>query len=165
MVKVHRIKSASDAKKFEEDVMMCKKPFVLIATASWCGHCQMFKPEWEKAKRDLQKEKSSADITEIDDTVRSSIIRESPSGPFSQLINQIVGYPTIVVMKSRGKSVAFESGERTKENLVDFVSKHIKPAQNATTPSRGQTSPRVADRPQKSTRPASSRDKGTRRHQ
>jgi len=153
--------------------MMCKKPFILIATASWCGHCQMFKPEWEKAKKDLQKEKSSADITEIDDTARSSIVRDSPSGPFSQLINQIVGYPTIVVMKSRGKSVAFDSGDRSKENLVNFVSKHIKPvtatatsaSQSAKTPSRGRTSPSAAGRPKKSKRRASSRDKGTRKRQ
>lgn len=164
-MKIHRITSSSTAKTTEKDVIG-KKPFILVATAVWCGHCQMFKPEWEKAKRELKKEGFDIDIIEVDDDARTLVMSENPFGPLSGILRQITGYPTLVSFKQRGKATSFEMGERSKENLLKFVKKQSsRPKTSTRIPSQGQTIRQASKAPSKSKRPVSVRDKGIRRHQ
>lgn len=45
-------------KTFKEDVLQGKKPWIIDFYAPWCGHCQVFKPEFEQvAEVSFQREK------------------------------------------------------------------------------------------------------------
>ncbi len=73
-----------------------------------CGHCKKFNPEWEKFVQgtDMPNKKIDAD-----------------SG--DPLINKIgvSGYPTVVIIENDKKIQTFD-GERTANELHEFVKKH-----------------------------------------
>ncbi len=80
--------------------------------ADWCGHCQQFKPEWEKIKKELEvnnvkyKEINSEDK----DTVNAFKIR---------------GFPTLMVVEDGTTNGIEYEGPRKKENFIEFVRKNL----------------------------------------
>jgi thioredoxin domain-containing protein 5 len=80
-----------------------------------CGHCVQMRPAWEIMKKRVP---SNVKIVEIDGSEMSS----SPTLSRSMVGQQTEGFPTIMRL-TNGKVVEKFSGERTPENLVEFVSK------------------------------------------
>jgi len=80
-----------------------------------CGHCVQMRPAWEMMKKRVP---SNVKIVEIDGSEMSS----SPTLSRSMVGQQTEGFPTIMRL-TNGKVVEKFSGERTPENLVEFVSK------------------------------------------
>jgi thiol-disulfide isomerase/thioredoxin len=80
--------------------------------ADWCGHCQQFKPEWEKIKKELEvnnvkyKEINSEDK----DTVNAFKIR---------------GFPTLMVVEDGTTNGIEYEGPRKKANFIEFVRKNL----------------------------------------
>ena len=80
-----------------------------------CGHCVQMRPSWELMKKRVP---SNVKIVEIDGSEMSG----SPTLSRSAVGQQTEGFPTIMRLNN-GEVVEKFSGERTPENLVEFVSK------------------------------------------
>jgi thiol-disulfide isomerase/thioredoxin len=96
------VKEEADLEKFSQ--LTSKHPIVLVFIyADWCGHCQTYKPIWEKLKATMNRQMPMARMND-------SMLSKSP------LSNaKISGYPSLVLFGTKDKSLASftdsESGE------------------------------------------------------
>ena len=81
-----------------------------------CYHCQMMKPEWEKAKQLLMKEKKNCNIYEVNGEYMDDINHP--------LKNSVSGFPTILNLNN-GKIQSFNE-ERNMNNMLQFILGNIK---------------------------------------
>lgn len=83
---------------------------VTLYYAHWCGHCQVFKPEWAKLEKNVE---------EHNKKVGKGIIK-CVSKEDSQMTEadkaKISGFPTIVITKN-GKSYTYQ-GERKADQIM-----------------------------------------------
>lgn len=94
-----------------------QNPIIVLVYASWCGHCEQLKPEWEKMKLSVS---SALNIIEIEESEKEQLEKYKQMNP-SLVIN---GYPTIFKIHSNGH-VEYFNGERDAANLKKWVtSKH-----------------------------------------
>jgi hypothetical protein len=82
-----------------------------------CSHCINMKPEWNKFKSLIMKEKLNGIILEINAKLLSSI-----NNPL--INNNVQGFPSLFVI-SNNKHVANYDLERTGENFLKFFKKYI----------------------------------------
>ena len=82
-----------------------------------CSHCINMKPEWDKFKSLIMKEKLNGTILEINAKLLSSI-----NNPL--INNNVQGFPSLFVI-SNNKHVANYELERTGENFLKFFKKYI----------------------------------------
>lgn len=82
-----------------------------------CSHCINMKPEWNKFKSLLIKEKLNGTILEINAKVLSSI-----NNPL--INNNVQGFPSLFII-SNNKHVANYELERTGEKFLQFFKKYI----------------------------------------
>ena len=82
--------------------------------AKWCGHCQQFKPEWEKFTEDAQKSPLDGMVVTIPEG-RMKDAKCDQSG-FS-------GFPTIRLFNGKGSSKKFidYEGKRNAKALMDQI--------------------------------------------
>lgn len=96
------VREEADLEKFSQ--LTSKHPIVLVFIyADWCGHCQTYKPIWEKLKATVNRQMPMARMND-------SVLSKSP------LSNaKISGYPSVVLFGTKDKSLASftdsESGE------------------------------------------------------
>lgn len=84
---------------------------LILAKATWCGHCRSFAPIWEQFKK---KYSSVLDLREVDADKDKDVIQEL----------EISGFPTILLLN--GHRVEFD-GPRTMAGLEDFVKQNLNP--------------------------------------
>lgn len=88
---------------------------IVLYYATWCGYSRMFLPEWQKfetyAKGNLP-------------NLKVSSIRCEGGNEATCTQKGVDGYPTIILYLNSGKELQF-NGERTSQQLVDFVKKYI----------------------------------------
>jgi hypothetical protein len=82
-----------------------------------CSHCINMKPEWNKFKSLLIKEKLNGTILEINAKVLSSI-----NNPL--INNNVQGFPSLFII-SNNKHVANYELERTGEKFLQFFKKYV----------------------------------------
>jgi len=119
-VKSEEIPESNDApvkivvgKNFDDIVKDSSKHVLLEFYAPWCGHCKTLAPVWEELGLQYQ---SSSDvvIAKIDATANDV----SPS-------LGIKGFPTIKLFTKGDKATPIDyEGNRSKEDLISFISKH-----------------------------------------
>ena len=78
-------------------------------SASWCGYCKRFKPEWEKLKAEPN---LGVQLEEVDCSDNKNV-------PALAKEYDVGGFPTLILVND-GNKVTYE-GERTKEALVSFI--------------------------------------------
>ena len=83
---------------------------IIFVYADWCGHCNAFKPEWEKFEGWCKNNGVKAQKIEGD---KNQALCEK---------HQIQGFPTILKLDSSGNKVAEYNGARSSEGLIEFVS-------------------------------------------
>uniref|UniRef100_A0A6C0HAV1 Thioredoxin domain-containing protein n=1 Tax=viral metagenome TaxID=1070528 RepID=A0A6C0HAV1_9ZZZZ len=98
------------------------KPITIgLVYAEWCGHCQALKPEWEKLKETLSKNKK-CNIFEVED---SDVNKDAKLKSVGKKINggsiQVNGFPTL--FKILNGNVEYYNGERTFDALLKWANR------------------------------------------
>ena len=90
------------------------KKTLLFFRANWCGHCSRFKPVWDDACKEIEKRPHLRDVElkEVD-------VDTEEAKPLIQKHN-VHGFPHVVLVYGADKNDVY-SGNRTKEDLVDFL--------------------------------------------
>lgn len=83
------------------------KNTLYLFKADWCGHCNQFKPIWDKMQQSELNKKINF-VTYDADKDKQKIAKEA-----------INGYPTLILKKD-GKSIEYE-GSRDMESLKEFI--------------------------------------------
>lgn len=91
-----------------EDVK--NKKVIVLFYMPGCKHCDVLKPEWDKA---AAKQGDKMVAVDVSDTSNADV--KTLTDKF-----QIKGYPTMLVLDN-GNQVATYDGERTEEALVSYV--------------------------------------------
>ncbi|KAH9515640.1 Protein disulfide-isomerase tmx3 [Bulinus truncatus] len=79
--------------------------------APWCGHCKKLDPIYKEVARELQTANSGVKVAKLDCTRYSQIASEL----------SVKGFPTIMFIN--GDKVYTHRGDRTKEDILEFVLK------------------------------------------
>lgn len=89
--------------------------------AEWCGHCKVFKPEWEKLKLEIDKLKENGqDISYVEyESEQDDIMKK----------NNIQGYPTIRI--KAGENITDYQGERTASAILQELTSNLSSNQNS----------------------------------
>ena len=80
---------------------------VTLFYADWCGHCNTFKPEWQKLKKIFLK--NNIDFAEYEDSKNADVINS----------NEIDGFPTIKIETNEG--IYEYNGRRDAESILNTV--------------------------------------------
>ena len=104
----------SNIKDFAKE--MSSHGMVFIAfLADWCGHCQHFKPEWEKIKSHLRKNPDgSGHVVTTSDKHMQDLPCKQPSG-----------FPTMSLYKGT-KHIKDYDGGRNMPEVLQFIKRHLK---------------------------------------
>jgi thiol-disulfide isomerase/thioredoxin len=94
---------------------------VVFFNTDWCGHCQNFKPKWEKLKQEM-------DGTKINGVnVKFVSVDCDEKAELAKAYN-VSGYPTIKCLTNN--SVAEFNDERTENKLREFVREQARAVAN-----------------------------------
>lgn len=104
------IKSLND-QNFNETILQNQYTFVAFV-ASWCGHCQKLKPEFELAARILSETHPYINFAQID----------APEYRNLSLDHGVRGYPTLKLYKQSLDGIEF-SGARSHQDLILWLKK------------------------------------------
>ncbi len=111
---------------------------VVFNHAHWCGHCQVFKPEWSAFK---EKNKGSVNIVEIESAALDSI--KNDKGLYKRIVpaDGSVYFPMIIVFTNgvaKSKKTMYE-GSRTSPALTSYVSAKIASSPKSKSPAAKKT--------------------------
>ncbi len=84
---------------------------IVLYSASWCGVCKSFMPEWNNFSSYAQTNMPFIKVTNM-------VCEDGNEAVCSQ--KNIEGYPTVRFYKPDGKEVQYE-GDRTSTSLIKFV--------------------------------------------
>ena len=101
---------------------------ILLNYAHWCGHCTVFKPEWDKIVIQMKKIKGAPHVVQIENSAHEKIHNKDKK-LYSHITknNGELYYPMIIVYKKVGDKVQkiHYEGERTADKVMDFVKGHL----------------------------------------
>lgn len=109
-----------------------RKPFVLLVTAEWCGHCRVFKPEINKAVKSLKQKKSTkqrggAILVDMSDEVASHLMNTHQNHLLGSLLqNNVTGFPAMLAVNKINDStntmaLTHFNGQRNARSVEDFL--------------------------------------------
>jgi protein disulfide-isomerase A6 len=87
------------------------KPTLYLFKAEWCGHCKMFKDDWEKLQGNSELKKKVNFVT-IDSDKNKKEIKQW----------DVQGFPTLI-LKTGDKAIEY-GDNRTVENITEFLNKN-----------------------------------------
>jgi protein disulfide-isomerase-like protein len=101
-------------KNFEEIVLRPDKDVIMQVYAPWCGFCKKFSPIWNAFAKEVA-EASHLVVAKMDGSRNSSPMPEKFRWD---------AYPKVFLVKAGTQEPIHFQGNRTVENLIDFVDKH-----------------------------------------
>ena len=109
-----KVNNDSGFQRFKREVIEKKKSCFAMFHMEGCGHCVMLRPEWEKMKKKVG---SSLILAEIDSNY-SREITDLTGG-------EVVGFPTLMVIKEGRKAFEYNR-ERKEKEMLKFVRETFK---------------------------------------
>ncbi|XP_030545206.1 protein disulfide-isomerase-like [Rhodamnia argentea] len=109
------------AESLQEMVMNSDKNVLLEFYAPWCGHCKKLAPILDEVALSFGSD-ANVIIAKFDATAN-----DVPGDTFD-----VKGYPTIYFRSASGKVVPYD-GDRTKEDIIDFIEKNRDKAEEKAT--------------------------------
>lgn len=100
------------SKQFNEVVFDKSKDVLLEFYAPWCGHCKNLAPIYEKLGGILKHNKNLV-VAKMD-----AIANDVPSG---EPALQVMGFPTIVIVRGEDNSIVEFNGDRSVEAMIEFI--------------------------------------------
>ncbi|XP_047311066.1 protein disulfide-isomerase-like [Impatiens glandulifera] len=100
------------ANNLQELVLGSEKNVLLEFYAPWCGHCKQLAPILEEVAVSFEKDPNIV-IAKLDATAND----------YPTEIFEVQGYPTLYFRTSKGSLVSYD-GNRTKEDIIDFIVKN-----------------------------------------
>ena len=79
------------AKEFEAALKRRLCPFLVLFYADWCGHCQTYKPQWEKF---VAMPNRKVHVAAVQDEQQKNVASLNDA--------QLQGYPTVVLIDKEG---------------------------------------------------------------
>lgn len=106
LIVYHLLKNKKELKNTNKE-NMTDEPYMILYFASWCSHCQHFKPTWEEFvnKNIIHTETIQCDLDEN-----------------KEYCKNVPGYPYVVLVKD-GEQIHY-SGPRTVDELKNFANKY-----------------------------------------
>jgi thiol-disulfide isomerase/thioredoxin len=99
--------------KFAKDMPNHGKVFIAFL-ADWCGHCQNFKPEWEKIKSHLKENPDgSGHVVTVNDKHMQKLPGKQPSG-----------FPTMSLYNGKDHIKDYDKGRNMPE-VLQFIKEHL----------------------------------------
>ena len=114
----------TNLKKLEE--MVSKQNTVLLNHANWCGHCQVFKPQWEEFKKSAVR---GVNLVQIENEALSELQKHRTLYKKVTPKDGAVYFPMIIVFIKKGTKPVEKKvydGNRTAEDLKTFVQSKVK---------------------------------------
>ncbi len=109
-------------------LLISNKNTVLLNHATWCGHCQMFKPEWEQFKTSVGK---NVNVVQIENDALSVLKQDKQVYKRVTPKDGMVYFPMIIIFVKKNNGTSAEKkiyeGSRTAEDLKEFINGKIKP--------------------------------------
>ncbi|KAI9107064.1 hypothetical protein K1719_022592 [Acacia pycnantha] len=115
------------ADNLDEIVFNSKKNVLLEFYAPWCGHCKKLAPILDEVAVSFQNDDNVV-IAKLDATAN-----DIPSETFD-----VQGYPTLYFRSSSGQISQYD-GNRTKEDIIDFIEKNRDKSDDKPAPQESQT--------------------------
>ncbi|PWA39166.1 protein disulfide-isomerase [Artemisia annua] len=109
------------ANSLKDMVLESKKNILLEIYAPWCGHCKKLAPILDEVAVSFEND-ANVMIAKFDGSNN-----DIPSDAF-----EVQGYPTLYFRSSSGKVVPYE-GNRTKEDIIEFIQKNREDETSQTT--------------------------------
>ena len=103
------------ANEFADIVLDKSKDVFLEVYAPWCGHCKRLAPVWEQLGEAAAKQAPNLIIAKMDGT-ENDIPEEAGF--------DVSGFPTLKFFKADTNELIDYDGDRSIEDLTDFISKH-----------------------------------------
>ncbi|KAI8326695.1 thioredoxin-like protein [Choanephora cucurbitarum] len=113
------------ANEFKDIVLDKTKDVFLEVYAPWCGHCKRLAPTWEQLGKAAAEQDPSIVIAKLDGT-ENDIPEEAGF--------DITGFPTLKFFKAETNEMIDYEGDRSAEDLTEFISKHSSKKTNIVIP-------------------------------
>lgn len=98
------------------DAEIGKQPAFVKIYQPWCGHCQSLAPKWEEMGERLKNEYTGGvSIIEVHGDATKDIE--------SDLVKNVDGFPKIFAVKTGGIKGEDYNGDRSTEDMVNFIAK------------------------------------------
>lgn len=131
---VLQLDNASDVtpanlKKLES--LVSNKTTVLLNHANWCGHCNMFKPQWEEFKKNAGK---GVNLVQIESDALTQIQKDNKIYKRVTPKDGMVYFPMIIIfVKKDGKASEKKiyDGNRSAADLKTFIDTKVKPTSSS----------------------------------
>lgn len=121
-------------RNFEDIVLQKDNDVILQVYAPWCGFCKKFAPVWNSFAQD---------VSNVPTLVVAKMDGSRNSSPLPEIFSWDA-YPKVFMVKAGEKKPIHFSGDRTVQNLVEFVKQHSsKPFERAE--SRGESIEQISD--------------------
>jgi protein disulfide-isomerase-like protein len=101
-------------KSFEDIVLQMDKDVILQVYAPWCGFCKKFSPTWNSLARE---------VAEVSHLVVAKMDGSRNGSPMPEVFKW-EAYPKVIYVKAGTQKPIYFEGNRTVENLLDFIGKH-----------------------------------------
>lgn len=105
MSKSYKTINKRDFKSLKEEIT--KQTSIVLLHAEWCGHCQIFKPIWEKVAKDVCGKQKSIKLYSMESEVIKALEKKD-SELFKFIVRDPsnVAFPTLVIFKKGEKKVS-----------------------------------------------------------
>lgn len=140
----------ANLKKLES--LVSKKNTVLLNHADWCGHCQVFKPQWEEFRKKVGK---GVNVVQIENGALTELQRNKTLYKKITPQDGLVYYPMIIVFVKKDSKPNSEKkiydGNRTATDLKAYVDSKVQKKAKVVASRKALPSKRVTTNPVKNT--------------